>query len=107
MQPASTSAEMLQCYQFIGVLMAISLLQKETVLGIDLCSVVWKQLVQQAAEGADLAAFDESCASPALYLTAQKPHSCARARVDPSRRFRGRDRRLSRELPLAGSARVL
>ena len=61
MQPASTSAELLQWYEFIGVLMGISLLQKETVLGINLCSVIWKQLVQQDADASDLAAFDEMC----------------------------------------------
>ena len=44
---------------FVGVLMAIALLQKETVLGLNLCSVVWKQLVQQTADASDLAAFDE------------------------------------------------
>jgi len=59
MQPASTSAELLQWYEFIGVLMGIALLQKETVLGLNLCSVIWKQLVQQVADATDLAAFDE------------------------------------------------
>jgi len=59
MQPASTSAELLQWYEFIGVLMGISLLQKDTVLGINLCSVFWKQLVQEIANDSDLASFDE------------------------------------------------
>ena len=76
MQPASTSAEMLQCYEFIGVLMGISLLQKETVLGINVCSVVWKQLVQQMAEATDLAAFDEMCPPrPASCLICLCAHS--------------------------------
>ena len=57
--PASTSAELLALFEFVGVLMAIALLQKETVLGLNLCSVVWKQLVQQTADASDLAAFDE------------------------------------------------
>ena len=44
MQPASTSAELLQWYEMLGVLMAMSLLQKETVVSLSLCSVFWKQL---------------------------------------------------------------
>ena len=43
----------------IGVFMAMALLQKETVISLSLCSVFWKQLVQQQADDSDLAAFDE------------------------------------------------
>ena len=39
--------------------MAIALLQKETVLSLNLCSAFWKQLVQQDLDASDLAAFDE------------------------------------------------
>ena len=39
MQPASTSAELLQWYEMLGVLMAMALLQKETVVSLSLCSV--------------------------------------------------------------------
>jgi len=59
MQPASTGTDELQWHEFLGVLMGISLLQKDTVLGINLCSVFWKQLVQELADATDLAAFDE------------------------------------------------
>ena len=46
-------------YEFLGTLFAIALLQKETVLSLNICSVFWKQLVQQQADDSDLAAFDE------------------------------------------------
>jgi len=59
MQPSALSTEHLQWYEFLGVLMAMSLLQKETTISLSLCSVVWKQLVQQAADTSDLAGFDE------------------------------------------------
>jgi hypothetical protein len=48
----------------IGVFMAMALLQKETVISLSLCSVFWKQLVQQPADGADLAGFDDAVRSP-------------------------------------------
>jgi E3 ubiquitin-protein ligase HERC2 len=47
----------------LGVLMAMALLQKETVVSLSLCSVFWKQLVQQPAESGDLAGFDEAVCS--------------------------------------------
>ena len=47
----------------IGVFMAMALLQKETVISLSLCSVFWKQLVQQPADGADLAGFDDAVRS--------------------------------------------
>jgi len=62
-QPGSTSAELLQWYEMLGVLMAMSLLQKETVVSLSLCSVFWKQLVQQPADAQDLAGFDEAVCS--------------------------------------------
>jgi len=59
MDPAATTPELLRWYEFLGQLTAIALLQKETVLSLNLCSVVWKQLVQQPAYKSDLAGFDE------------------------------------------------
>ena len=40
--------------------MALAILQQETVLSLNLCSVVWKALAQERADGADLAGFDEA-----------------------------------------------
>jgi len=68
LQPASTSAELLQWYEMLGVLMAMSLLQKETVVSLSLCSVFWKQLVQQVADSTDLAGFDEAVCSSLLKI---------------------------------------
>ena len=59
MNPAATTPEELHWYEFLGQLTAIALLQKETVLSLNLCSVVWKQLVQETADASDLAAFDQ------------------------------------------------
>lgn len=42
-QPASTSAELLQWYEMLGALMAMSLLQKETVVSLSLCSAAGGQ----------------------------------------------------------------
>ena len=60
LQPASSSAEALHAFEFVGVLMALAILQQETVLSLNLCSVVWKALAQERADGADLAGFDEA-----------------------------------------------
>ena len=57
--PSSTTPEALKWFEFLGVLIAICLLQKETVLSLNLCSVLWKQLVQQPRTATDLEAFDE------------------------------------------------
>ena len=59
MDPAATTPELLKWYEFLGQLTAIALLQKETILSLSLCSVIWKQLVQQANDASDLAGFDE------------------------------------------------
>ena len=59
MDPAATTPEELRWFEFVGQLTAIALLQKETVLSLNLCSVVWKQLVQQPTDAADLAGFDQ------------------------------------------------
>ena len=59
MDPAATTPEELRWFEFLGQLTAIALLQKETVLSLNLCSVVWKQLVQQQSDESDLAAFDQ------------------------------------------------
>ena len=62
LHPASNSAELLGCFEFVGVLIALALLQKETALSMSLCSVFWKVLVQQPLESSDLAAYDEMVA---------------------------------------------
>jgi len=58
--PAATTPELLRWFEFLGHLAAIALLEKETVLSLNLCSVIWKQLVQQPADASDLAGFDEA-----------------------------------------------
>jgi len=58
--PSATTPELLKCFEFIGQLAAIALLEKEAVLSLNLCSVFWKQLVQQQPDASDLAAFDDA-----------------------------------------------
>jgi len=57
--PAATSATVLQLFEFLGMLIAFSLMQKETALSLSICSVMWKHLTQQPLDESDLAAFDE------------------------------------------------
>ena len=58
--PSATTPELLKCFEFIGQLAAIALLETETVLSLNVCSVFWKQLVQQQPDASDLAAFDDA-----------------------------------------------
>lgn len=60
LNPGASSAESLQYFELVGMMFAFALMQKETVLTLSLCSVVWKQLVQEPLDTQDLAGFDES-----------------------------------------------
>jgi hypothetical protein len=59
--PSATSPLEMEWYYFVGRLLALSLRQRETQLGLSLPSVVWKQLVAEPLDSSDLAAFDAMC----------------------------------------------
>jgi E3 ubiquitin-protein ligase HERC2 len=62
LNPASSSAEQLAFFEFLGMVLGFALLQKETVVTLSLCSVVWKQLVHEPLDVHDLTGFDEMMA---------------------------------------------
>ena len=68
MDSAATTPELLKWFEFLGMLFAMALLQKETVLSLNLCSVVWKQLVQSPRDASDLAGFDEMACQSLLKM---------------------------------------
>jgi len=59
--PSANSPQQLDWLCFVGQLLGLALRQKDTQLSLNLPSVVWKQLVDQAPNSDDLRAFDESC----------------------------------------------
>ena len=68
MDPAATTAELLKWFEFLGALCGMALLQQDTVLSLNLCSVVWKQLVQSAPDHTDLAGYDEMACQSLLKM---------------------------------------
>ena len=57
--PSALSPRELEWLCFVGQLLGMSLRQKETQLSLSLPSMVWKQLVAQPMDAADLSSFDD------------------------------------------------
>ena len=59
--PSAISSLQMDWYYFLGQLLGLALRQKETQLALSLPSIVWKQLVAQPMDAADLGRFDAMC----------------------------------------------
>ena len=62
-RPSASSPRALDGWRMLGLLLGCALLQRDTVLDLELCEHVWKVLVGSPLDEADLAGFDDAAAN--------------------------------------------
>jgi hypothetical protein len=71
--PAATSSQFLEMFEFVGVLMGVAVRTKNTI-SLDLPSLVWKKILSESVDLSDLEAVDKLCVQALSQLKTLKEH---------------------------------